>query len=137
MNPTDDLAPMRALVVEHAMRLTDSDALVLAWLHVGPRSVQARVALGQLLADVPLSLDPETPIAVWTSPARPGMAALASDWRERLPERTRTLWTELACLEQAAPHHCLPPPCRCGPYARLAQARAAAERRSAARPPAA
>lgn len=128
VGPSQDLAALRCLVVEQVMRLTDNDAVVHRWLRAGPRSVEARVALGRLLADAPFCLEPDSPVALWTGPVRLGGGMqLADGWRDQLPDRAGTLWHELCRLEAAHPHRCPDPVCRCSPYVRLAAAREAAE----------
>lgn len=87
---TGDVAPLRRAAVEHAMRLTDDDALVLPLRRCPPHSRTARVALARLAADAGTTPTSSSPLLVFCYGGE-----LDPDWRDACPAVTSSLWSEL------------------------------------------
>jgi hypothetical protein len=91
-------AELRAAAVEHAMRLTDDEALVHIWRRVAIGSAAARAALGRLLWDPAARALPGTPLAVVAFGAPSGPHAIDPTWRTGVPPVRASMWAHLAVL---------------------------------------
>jgi hypothetical protein len=87
-------------VLEHAMRITNDDTLVLPFTTVPPNTEAAHVALGKLLGNHPNELSAGCPLMSYVS-----RVPISTRWREQCPPRPDSLWAhrELLLIMYGAP----------------------------------
>jgi hypothetical protein len=83
----------RSLLLEHVMRRTDDESLLLAFVDVEPLSEAFLVALGRLLAASPGPIKAGTPLQVWA-----GSGTLQRRWRDVCAPVPVSIWGELVTL---------------------------------------
>ena len=85
---------LRNDVLEHVMRCTDDDLVVLPFLTAEPGSPEAFEAVGRLVTATPTPLQPGTPLAVFCNGG-----TVDPHWRANVTDTARSLWGALAVLD--------------------------------------
>lgn len=81
----------RSELVEHVMRMTTDDRLVLPFLDACAGSPLFMSAVGRLLADAAAPFPIDTPLGAWAKPGSP----LDAGWRDIQPRYEYSLWSDL------------------------------------------
>lgn len=88
-NDTDQL---KAAVIEHAMRIGATEAVVLTLAQSAPQTARAFSTLGRLMETPGVELAPGSPLVVWCDGGE-----VDTNWRAVCPAR-KGLWPELCDL---------------------------------------